>query len=262
MLFVTVFADAAIKIGVVGDSITAGACSSGGNHPYPQQLQLLLDDAYGAGKFSVTNLGSGGSTMLKKSNAPYWERSQYARLTAGKWDIVTIMLGSNDAKDIGSDTHHVDNWQHDCSGATGVTLDGCSYATDYASMIDVIRGLGTTEGVSPKIYAMISPPLMQLRSTGMNQTVINDIFPQIVPMIAENKSLDGVIDVFAGMGGVPNWRDVFPDKCVVNSSWAPCAWFCDEDTNDCSQVHPHDKGYAHLATVVQAGLGLTGPSVV
>ena len=37
----------AIKIGCVGDSITAGVHSSGGIHPYPAQLQILLDKAKG-----------------------------------------------------------------------------------------------------------------------------------------------------------------------------------------------------------------------
>lgn len=37
----------AIKIGCVGDSITAGVHSSGGIHPYPAQLQILLDAAKG-----------------------------------------------------------------------------------------------------------------------------------------------------------------------------------------------------------------------
>ena len=37
----------AIKIGCVGDSITAGVHSSGGIHPYPAQLQILLDKSQG-----------------------------------------------------------------------------------------------------------------------------------------------------------------------------------------------------------------------
>merc|ERR1712166_1620625 len=56
----------AIKIGCIGDSITAGVHSSGGNHTSPGQLQILLDQLHGKGKYSVTNLGACGSTMLKK----------------------------------------------------------------------------------------------------------------------------------------------------------------------------------------------------
>ena len=35
--------------------------------------------------------------MLKVSNSPYWKRPQYKALTAGKWDIIIIMLGTDDA---------------------------------------------------------------------------------------------------------------------------------------------------------------------
>jgi len=243
-----------IKIACIGDSITAGVCSSGGNHPYPQQLQILLDNTYGQGKYSVTNLGACGSTMLKKANSPYWERSQFTALTAGKWDIVTIMLGTNDAKD--PDDHGPNNWQHDCSGEGGVTTTGCSFASDFKDMVDLVRTLGTEDGVAPKVYAVVPPPLMQQYAIGANQSVINTVFPQLVPQIAKENSLDGTIDVFTGMGGVSNWQDTFPDKCEQSSPWAPCGFWC--DTQHCDQCHPNDVGYAHLATVIQEGLGLSG----
>ena len=91
----------AIKIGAIGDSITAGACSSGGNATYPAQLQIMLDTAYGPGVYAVTNLGACGSTMQKAPNgdSPYWQRPQYTTLTQNKWDILVILLGTNDAKD-------------------------------------------------------------------------------------------------------------------------------------------------------------------
>jgi hypothetical protein len=44
----------AITIGCIGDSITAGAHSSGGNHTYPSQMQVALDAKYGSGEYSVT----------------------------------------------------------------------------------------------------------------------------------------------------------------------------------------------------------------
>merc|ERR1711907_144086 len=56
---------------------------------------------HAAGKFAVTNLGACGSTMLKKANSPYWKRPQMKALTSAKWDILIIMLGTNDAKDPG-----------------------------------------------------------------------------------------------------------------------------------------------------------------
>ena len=45
---------AALKIGCIGDSITAGAHSSGPTMTYPAQLQSMLDPT----KYAVTNLGA------------------------------------------------------------------------------------------------------------------------------------------------------------------------------------------------------------
>ena len=46
----------AVKIGCIGDSITAGVHSSGGNHTYPFRLQMALDAAHGFGAYTVSNL--------------------------------------------------------------------------------------------------------------------------------------------------------------------------------------------------------------
>lgn len=245
----------AIRVACVGDSITAGVHSSGGIHPYPQQLQILLDAAHGEGTYSVTNLGACGSTMLKGANSPYWKRGQYTALVAGKWDIVTIMLGTNDAKDAGS--HGPPNWQHNCGGPNHTTLEGCTFADDYKSMVELVRTLGTKAGVSPKIYTLIPPPLMALNVYGMNQTVINSVFPRLVPLIGKANAVDGIIDVYTGMGGKADWtvNPAWPLKCNVSSTFQPtCGYYC--DAQSCDQCHPDDNGYANLATVLKAGLGL------
>ena len=245
-----------IKIGCIGDSITAGVHSSGGVHPYPQQLQILLDESHGNGSYSVTNLGACGSTMLKKSDSPYWTRSQFATLTNYTWDIITIMLGTNDAKDPGDKGPN--NWLHNCGGEDHTTLEGCSFASDYHDMIELVKTLGTTPGVPPKIYVMIPPPLMEQYSIGANQTVINNVFPNLIPLIEKANSdvVVKTIDVYQGMGGETNWRQdkKWPASCVLNSSWAPCGWWC--DSQSCDQCHPNDHGYTHLAHIVKDGLGL------
>jgi len=241
----------ALKIACVGDSITAGVHSSGGIHPYPQQLQILLDQKHGNDSYSVTNLGACGSTMLKKGDSPFWKRPQFAALTAGKWDIVTIMLGTNDAKDPGS--HGPNNWQHDCGGPDHTTLEGCSFAEDFASMVKLVRTLGTTPA-GPKIYALVPPPLMHQGAYGMNQTVINSVFPKLVPLIAAQNKVT-LVDVYEGMGGVPDWEQKYPSSCSVDSALQPtCGFYCDKQS--CDQCHPDDNGYTNLAKVLQAGLGL------
>ena len=75
-----------VRIACVGDSITAGVCSTGGNATYPAQLQLMLDAAHGPGAYSVTNLGACGSTMLKGGDSPYWERPQFDAFVNATWD--------------------------------------------------------------------------------------------------------------------------------------------------------------------------------
>merc|ERR1719482_2582049 len=136
--------------------------------------------------------------MLKKSNSPYWQRGQYKTLTSNKWDIIIIMLGTNDAKDPGD--HGPNNWLHNCGGPDHTTLDGCTFADDYKSMIDVVRHLGTTDA-GPKIFIAIPPPLMQLDSIGANQTVINSVYPKLIPMINKANELPhDSIDIFSQMG--------------------------------------------------------------
>jgi lysophospholipase L1-like esterase len=247
----------AIKIACVGDSITAGVHSSGGDHPYPNQLQLLLDAAHGAEAYTVTNLGACGSTMLQNGDSPFWKRPQYDALTRGTWDIVTIMLGTNDAKDPGS--RGPNNWQHDCSGATGISLTNCTFASDYHAFIEVVKGLGTTPGKPPAIYVMVPPPLMQLNSYGMNNTVINSVYPQLVPLIATaNPTVVGVVDMYTSMGGSFTWAtdEDWPDECTLDgtSTWPACGWYCDQQS--CDQCHPNDAGYTHMANVLKSGLGL------
>jgi len=237
------FADQ-ISVGCIGDSITAGVHSSGGNHTYPGQLQIMLGD-----KYKVTNLGACGSTMLKVSNSPYWKRKQYTALTAGKWDIIIIMLGTNDAKDQGSGGPH--NWPHNCTGPDALE---CPFAVDYGSMIDLVRTLGVT-AAGPKIYLAIPPPLMENRIYGMNQTVINDVLPELILAINEkNEVSTAPINIFAAMGGLEKAK--FPPKgcTLANNTKVDCRFFCDKQS--CDQCHPNDVGYNFMAATMKKGLGL------
>lgn len=150
----------AIKIACVGDSITAGAHASNSSMAYPQQLQRMLNET----EYAVTNLGECGSTMQKHADSPYWDRASYQTLIKNTWDIVVIMLGTNDAKDA------IDggppNWG--CGVGANVTVANCQYAQDYLSFIQVVSGLGPG-GAPPIIYVMIPAPLMSHGAIGANQ---------------------------------------------------------------------------------------------
>ena len=225
----------------VGDSITAGVHASSGNMTYPAQLQAKLGS-----KYVVTNLGACGSTMLKAGDSPFWKRPQYSALTASKWDIVVIMLGTNDAKDKGSGGPS--NWPHDCTGAGQLT---CPFSQDYKSMIDLVKTLGTTPA-GPDVYVMIPPPLMAPRAYGMNETVINSVFPALVPAIAAANQLRGAIDVFNLFGG-SDQKDFPPGGCSLSTlDKAKCGFYCSASQSwQCDQCHPDDVGYEAMAGLVK-----------
>lgn len=86
-----------IKIGMVGDSITQGSGSSTkdrGVLAHPNQIgRILWKDCL------VYNFGQAGRTMREDHGDSYMAASVYqeALLNAKKMDIMTIMLGTNDA---------------------------------------------------------------------------------------------------------------------------------------------------------------------
>ena len=123
-------------------------------------------------------------------------------------------------------------------------------------MIKLVRGLGPRPGVMPRIFAAIPPPLMAPRAYGMNQSVINLLLPNLVPMIAAREHID-TIDVFTWMGGLP--PSTLP-HCTLETAktYSPCAWWC--DAQSCDQCHPNDNGYAHMAKKFLNGLNLPPPS--
>ena len=100
----------------------------------------MIDAAHGRGKYAVTNLGACGSTVLKKTSSPgqpYWVRPQYKALLANKWDIIVIMLGTNDA--------NPNAWPvaRGCGTVGAPSTENCQYADDFVSMISEVRKLGT-----------------------------------------------------------------------------------------------------------------------
>eukprot|EP01116_Phalansterium_solitarium_P021914 TRINITY_DN7034_c0_g2_i1.p1 TRINITY_DN7034_c0_g2~~TRINITY_DN7034_c0_g2_i1.p1 ORF type:complete len:223 (+),score=45.89 TRINITY_DN7034_c0_g2_i1:215-883(+) len=203
-------AAATIRISCVGDSITVGVCSST-THGYPAVLQSLLGDEY-----EVSNFGVSGTTMLKKGvcgpppdgDCAYWDTATYTAAVNSTPDIVTIMLGTNDAKQF--------NW-------VGVQDQGDSFVTDYISMINVFKNLSS----NPKIYLMIPPPLYPPFPYNMSSTVINQIFPQMIPKLAAQTNV-GVIDVFDALGGANLTQPGIT----------------------CDGCHPVDKGYMEIAATM------------
>lgn len=242
----------AVKVACVGDSITAVGHTSSKAHQYPSQLQTMLDSERGTGTYSVTNLGCCGTTLRKNGASPYWHSPQFRALTESTWDVVIIMLGTNDARDVASGGP--EHWPVECNTASVETLGNCEFARDYAALLDIVMGLGHN-ATQPDVFLMIPPPLMQQGAYGMNQTIINSVFPELIPNIARaNRNIvRGVIDVYTAMGGAPDWKKKFPPKCTLNSTWPPCRWYCDEQSCNPGQCHPNDVGCTYLAEIVKRG---------
>lgn len=124
--------------------------------------------------------------MLKKglcndgSMCSYWDNSAWQVALKSQPDIVTIMLGTNDAK--------VFNW-FDIQQGTGDF-----FALDYGRMIKQLRELKPT----PRIFIIVPPPLFEPYPFQMNATIINEIFPTLVRDIADVHDCE-VIDVHGAL---------------------------------------------------------------
>lgn len=88
-----------IKVACVGDSLTEGYLSTGGDagekgpNAYPARLQYMLGNRY-----EVKNFGRTGAFLQDRTTNPYRRSSEYADSKAYHADIVIIMLGTNDSK--------------------------------------------------------------------------------------------------------------------------------------------------------------------
>ena len=203
-----------ISVFTVGDSITVDGCgkSSGvgtGGSCYPALLATVLGPDY-----AVTNAGVSGHTMLKNGlcgsgpggswrrpclemsstpactgNCSYWNTPWVSNISASSPDIITIMLGTNDAKWC--------NWNGPTNGAPAGA--GTQFAADYLDMIKIFKALPS----KPKIFVVLPPPaISQCTLTGragnssiclaynMSYVAINEIFPVLQRKIAKEGGVD------------------------------------------------------------------------
>ena len=225
-----------IRVSCVGDSITAGVCASADNMTYVGQLSRLLGSRY-----NVTNYGDSGKTMLKdglcasaacsycESPCAYWDTDTMDAAMQSDPDMVTIMLGTNDAKYC--------NWYGSPNGSpTGL---GVEFRSAYLDMISLFKSLPTR----PKVYVVIPPPLVHPPKHpgnpppyNMTPRVLNVILPIMIRGIALESGADGVIDTWSALGGTDEYED---------------------DAMTCDGCHPKDAAYTIIAksfaTVLREG---------
>lgn len=137
----------------------------GDNAEYPPLMQRLLD-VHMNGTYSVADLGCPGATIRRTGAAPYWDCPQFANLVSSQWDVVLVMIGSSDARDIGSGGP--EHWPRACDVALAVAdLPSCAFASDYTELLSVIARLGPADrGGLPQIFVVSPPPVMlQVRTS-------------------------------------------------------------------------------------------------
>jgi lysophospholipase L1-like esterase len=169
-----------VKVTCIGDSITSGgsSCASGS---YVDDLRGILGPSY-----NVTNAGCSGKTQLKKGqcngggDCSYWNTETWQSAQQSEPHILTIMLGTNDAKAF--------NWE-------GVQQNvGDYYALDYVDMVTRMRA------ANPRLVVLLAvpPPLFEPYPFEMNKTVINEIFPILIRDLATVLSAP-LVDVFSSI---------------------------------------------------------------
>lgn len=174
-----------IRIACVGDSITEGSGIRDAKiNGYPAQLGKLLGQ-----KYDVRNFGIRMRVVMKKQYPSYWKSEEFKAAKAFLPNVVIIMLGTNDAKDV--------YWK-------GGKRD---FIPDYEALIKVFQNLKS----KPKVYVCFPPPIFP-EKYGITDTRIKT---EIIPMIKQIAKNAGVkaIDMYKALKGK---GEMFPDKIHPN----------------------------------------------
>lgn len=230
-------------VACVGDSITSGVQASSADHSYPAVLQRLLGRRY-----KVTNLGAPG-TQLQRLHPlgsryqrdpdfrPYWTTAHFARLNSTDWDVVVIMLGTNDARN----SHLLRTCAADATGR----LRCPGLADSLTSLITQLRSNGV-----PRVLVAVPPPLLRHYVYGLDQSSVNERISEQVRAVAEaNREhlAHPPIDVFGAFGG-PNQTEA-PWECSMLSPRIPRC-----ELLSCDRTHPSDAGYEMIAGMVHRAI--------
>lgn len=153
----------AIKVACVGDSITYGCMVANRNkNNYPNVLNKLLGQNY-----CVANFGYTDRTAIKTANKPYVAEKLYQQSLDFRPDIVVILLGSNDSKEI--------NWNRE------------KYVNDYGEIIDSYLRLDS----APTVFMLIPPPVFEKGKKvlyGLRKNVIDsEIYPTAIQIAQANQ---------------------------------------------------------------------------
>jgi lysophospholipase L1-like esterase len=150
----------------VGDSNTFGHGVVAASESYPAQLQDLLGDGY-----EVLNFGVSSRSLLSTARWPYTAEPRYEESLRSEPDVVLVMLGTNDAKDV--------RW------------DPRRYRTELVDLVETYRALPS----APRVY-LLTVPAAFANTRGVPP---DRIATQVVPIIRDVAETTGapLVDVYA-----------------------------------------------------------------
>lgn len=173
-LFYRAYQAKATRVACIGNSITQYVGTIGGAQgpdSYPSQLNMLFGPSH-----YVRNFGVSGAYMQKKGSAPYWTNGRLAQVFAFKPSIITVMLGTNDARATQWNTNR--------------------FLTDYRAFVDT---LNNTISPKPKIFLGLPMPSWKVNGAwqfdegvagnGINNDLIRDSVLPAIRQVAQEKGL-------------------------------------------------------------------------
>lgn len=162
-----------IRVACMGDSITAGG--------YPGILNQMLGHRY-----EVRNLGVSGATLMKNGDFSYWNQGKIAEAEKFGANIVTIMLGTNDAK------------------PQNYLKRPDEFLPDYKALIEAVKALPS----KPKVYVVVPAPVFGKGGFNIDGSVLRkDVAPLIIKAAKETGT--DMVDLFTPLADSPA---MFPDN--------------------------------------------------
>ncbi|CAJ1409146.1 unnamed protein product [Effrenium voratum] len=171
-----------LSIACCGDSHTRGG--------FPQELQQQLQRAYPSVAWRVLNFGNCGATASRTARA-YGASVAFKQSLASAADVVTLMLGTNDA--------HKVYWSER------------GFVESVTSLVKQIQHSDRP----PLILLGVPPPLYHrghAMSSMLKQQVVNRELPRLIPQLAEELKV-AYFDAFSALGGARLQR---PDAMLAD----------------------------------------------
>jgi acyl-CoA thioesterase-1 len=180
--------DDPILVACVGDSITEGVgVEDPSVESYPAQLNDLIGDTW-----DVSNFGHESATAIKEGSVSYWNTNEYVASQQLQPDIVVIMLGTNDMRDVNIENTDL-------------------FVEDYSELIESYKALSS----APTVYICLPPPSYDDAYGITNERITEVLIPMLIEVANENNV--GVIDVYSAL---ENREDLFPDTLHPNAEGA------------------------------------------